>query len=149
MKKLLTTLALSALLAVSVNADIKVNGQSKANTAGQQDHRSILMKDMRTMLEAMEQIQRGGLYSSTEDMKAGVKKLQGTLKSLESEEVKWILPKDQVYAYQFAQKSASMLRLYSNDMIVSIEAGRMDDALEDYNQLLKQCTSCHIRIRNW
>lgn len=148
MKKLLTTLALSALLAVSVNAAGKVNGQSKTSAAGQ-DHRSILMKDMRTMLEAMEQIQRGGLYSSTEDMKAGVKKLQGTLKSLESEEVKWILPKDQVYAYQFAQKSASMLRLYSNDMIVSIEGGRMDDALEDYNQLLKQCTSCHIRIRNW
>ncbi|MDO9207865.1 MAG: hypothetical protein Q7T91_06405, partial [Sulfuricurvum sp.] len=137
MKKLLTTLVLSAVLAASVNAANKVNGQSKA--AAQTDHKTMLMKDMRTMLDAMEQIQRGGLYSSTEDMKAGVKKLQGTLKSLESEEVKWILPKDQVYAYQFAQKSASMLRLYSNDMIVSIEAGRMDDALEDYNQLLKQC----------
>jgi hypothetical protein len=109
----------------------------------------MLMKDMRTMLDAMEQIQRGGLYSSSEDMKVGVKKLQGTLKSLEGEEVKWILPKDQVYAHKFAQKTASMLRLYSDDMLVSIDAGRMDDALEDYSQLLKQCTSCHIRIRNW
>jgi cytochrome c556 len=136
MKKLLTLLTLSALLCSSINATEK-------------DHRSMLMKDMRTMLEAMEQIQRGGLYSSSEDMKAGVTKLQGTLKTLESEEVKWILPKDQKYAYQFAQKSASMLRLYSDDMIVSIDAGRMDDALEDYAQLLKQCTSCHIRIRNW
>jgi len=113
------------------------------------DHRSMLMKDMRTMLDAMEQIQRGGLYSSTEDMKTGIKKLQGTLKTLESEEIKFILPKDQVYAYKFAQKSAHMLRLYSDDMITSIDAGRMDNALDDYNQLLKQCTSCHIRIRNW
>ncbi len=138
MKKLLTTLTLSAVLAMSaIGAD--------KNT----DHRSVLMRDMRTMLDAMEQIQRGGLYSSTEDMKAGVKKLQGTLKSLESDDVKWILPKDQKYAYQFAQKTASMLRLYSSDMVTSIDAGRMDDALEDYNQLLKQCTSCHIRIRNW
>lgn len=109
----------------------------------------MLMKDMRTMLDAMEQIQRGGLYSSKEDMKVGVKKLQGTLKTLESDDIKWILPKDQKYAYQFAQKTASMLRLYSDDMITSIEADRMDDALEDYHQLLKQCTSCHIRIRNW
>jgi len=136
MKKSLITFVLSGLLAVSINA-------------AEKDHRSMLMKDMRTMLESMEQIQRGGLYSSPDDMKAGIKKLQGTLKSLEGDDVKWILPKDQKYAYQFKQKTASMLRLYSNDMIASIDAGRMDDALEDYNQLLKQCTSCHIRIRNW
>lgn len=136
MKTLLKALALSALLAGSLNA----SGM---------DHRTMLMKDMRTMIDAMEQIQRGGLYSSTEDMKEGVKKLQGTLKTLESEEIKWILPKDQVYAYKFAQKSANMLRMYSDDMITAIEAGRMDEALEDYNQLLRQCTSCHIRIRNW
>lgn len=136
MKKSLITFLLAGLLATSINA-------------AEKDHRSMLMKDMRIMLESMEQIQRGGLYSSSDEMKAGVKKLQGTLKSLEGDDVKWILPKDQKYAYQFAQKTASMLRLYSNDMIASIEAGRMDDALEDYNQLLKQCTSCHIRIRNW
>jgi len=136
MKKSFTLFVLSLLMAGSVNATST-------------DHRSMLMKDMRTMLDAMEQIQRGGLYSSTEDMKTGIKKLQGTLKTLESEEIKFILPKDQVYAYKFAQKTAHMLRLYSDDMIVSIDAGRMDEALEDYTQLLKQCTSCHIRIRNW
>ncbi|MGD9969070.1 MAG: hypothetical protein AB7S65_01315 [Sulfuricurvum sp.] len=135
MKKLLTILVLSGLMGL--------------NAADKQDPRLELMKDMRTMLDAMEQIQRGGLYSSTDEMKLGVKKLQGTLKSLESEQVKAILPKDQVYAYKFAQKTASMLRLYSDDLITSIDHGRMDDALEDYTQLLKQCTSCHLRIRNW
>lgn len=137
MKKTLASLALGALLGVSLNA------------ADNTDPRIELMKDMRTMMDAMEQIQRGGLYSSSDEMKAGVKRLQGTLKSLEGEEVKVILPKDQVYAYKFAQKTAHMLRLYSDDLISSIEAGRMDDALEDYTLLLKQCTSCHIRIRNW
>lgn len=136
MKKILTAIALTSFLAGSL-------------IAAENEHRTMLMKDMRTMLEGMEQIQRGGFYSSPDDMKAGIKKLQGTLKTLESDEIKWILPKDQVYAYKFAQKTASMLRLYSNDMIKSIDANRMDDALEDYNQLLKQCTSCHIRIRNW
>ena len=137
MKKLFSSLALASLLVVGAQA------------AEKKDTRLELMKDMRTMLDAMEQIQRGGLYSSTDEMKLGVKKLQGTLNVLESDKVKVILPKDQVYAFKFAQKTASLLRLYSDDMITSIEAGRMDDALEDYTQLLRQCTSCHIRIRNW
>ena len=136
MKKSLVVLVLLLLTGTSLSA-------------AQKDHRSMLMKDMRTMLDAMEQIQRGGLYSSTEEMKLGVKKLQGTLGSLESEDVRWILPKDQKHAFAFAQKSAKMLRMYSDDMIVSIESGRLDDALENYTQLLRQCTSCHIRIRSW
>jgi len=118
-------------------------------SAGEAEHRTMLMKDMRTMIDAMEQIQRGGFYSSTNDMKEGVKKLQGTLKTLESEDVKWILPKDQKYAYQFAQKSAQMIRMYSDEMLHSIENGQLDYALEDYTQILKQCTSCHLRIRKW
>jgi cytochrome c556 len=137
MKKALKALAMGTLLVGSLNA------------AEAKDPRLELMQDMRTMLDAMEQIQRGGLYSSTDEMKDGIKKLQGTLDSLESENVKVILPKDQVYAYKFAQKTAQMLRMYSDDMITSIDAGKMDNALDDYTQLLKQCTSCHIRIRNW
>lgn len=139
MKKALKALAAGAVLVGSLSAAI----------AEKKDVRSELMKEMWVMMEAMEQIQRGGLTSSSEEMKAGVTKLQGTLSSLESEKVKVILPDDQVYAYKFAQKTASMLRLYSDDMILSIETGRMDDALDNYTQLLKQCTSCHIRIRSW
>jgi cytochrome c556 len=136
MKKSLAILALLLLTGSSLSA-------------AQKDPRSMLMKDMRTMLDAMEQIQRGGFYSSSEDMKLGVKKLQGTLGSLETEDVQWILPKDQKHAFAFAQKSAKMLRMYSDDLVVSVDSGRMDDALENYNQLLRQCMSCHIRIRNW
>jgi len=113
------------------------------------DKKAQLMMEMKTMLDAMEEIQSGGLYSCGDCMKSGVKKLQKALVVLESEDVKEILPKDQEYAYKFAQKTARMLQLYSDDLVASIDANRMDDALEDYTQLLKQCTSCHIRIRNW
>jgi hypothetical protein len=117
--------------------------------ANESDKKARLMMEMKTMLDAMEEIQSGGLYSCGDCMKSGVKKLQGALSSLTSEDVKEILPKEQEYAYKFAQKTAKMLKLYSDDLVVSIDANRMDDALEDYTQLLKQCTSCHIRIRNW
>jgi len=136
MKKFAAVLVTLGLFCTSVNA-------------GEAEHRTMLMKDMRTMIDAMEQIQRGGFYSSTDDMKEGVKKLQGTLKTLESEDIRWILPKDQKYAYQFAQKSAQMIRMYSDEMVHSIENGQLDYALEDYTQILKQCTSCHMRIRKW
>lgn len=108
----------------------------------------MLMKDMRSMLDAMEEIQKGDFTAQPRIWNLAWKNCKGPWKFWESDEIKFILPKDQVYAYKFA-KTASMLRLYSDDMIASIEAGRMDDALEDYTRLLKQCTSCHIRIRNW
>ena len=113
------------------------------------DKKAKLMMEMKTMLDAMEEIQSGGLYSCGDCMKKGVDKLQKALVVLESEDVKEILPQGQEYAYKFAQKTARMLKLYSDDLVASVEANRMDDALEDYTQLLKQCTSCHIRIRNW
>lgn len=133
MKKLLFTALLGSVLSLSAYGDTRAD----------------LMKDMRTMMDAMEQIQRGGMYSSSDEMKAGVKKLQSVIGSLEKEEVKQILPSDQAYAYKFAQKTAHLLRMYSDDLVGSIEAGKVDNALDDYTQLLKQCTSCHIRIRNW
>ncbi len=133
MKKLISTIALGSMLAISAYGDTRAD----------------LMKDMRVMMDAMEQIQRGGMYSSSDEMKAGVKKLQSVIGSLETEGVKEILPSDQAYAYKFAQKTAHLLRMYSDDLVSSIDAGKMDNALDDYTQLLKQCTSCHIRIRNW
>ena len=136
MKKLISFFLLLFLAVAGANAQ---EGDKKAQ----------LMMEMKTMLDAMEEIQSGGLYSCGDCMKSGVKKLQKALVILESEDVKEILPKGQEYAYKFAQKTARMLQLYSNDLVTSIEANRMDDALEDYTQLLRQCPSCHIRIRNW
>lgn len=82
MKKTIRAIGLVSLLAGALNGgDIET---MKAR---------MMRQDMRTMLESMEQIQRGGFYSSADDMKAGVKKLQGTLKTLEGDEIKWILPK--------------------------------------------------------
>ena len=117
--------------------------------AKQSEKRAMLMSDMKLMLDAMTEIQSAGFYNSIDGMKSGVINLQKAIKSLETEDVKEILPKDQAYAYKFAQKTARMLRLYSSDLIESVEDGRMGDALEDYTQLLRQCTSCHIRIRQW
>jgi len=40
-----------------------------------------------------------------------------------------------------------MIKMYAEDLILAIEADDFDESLEDYNQILKQCSSCHSRIR--
>lgn len=117
--------------------------------AGDVNKQSILAHDMRTMLSAVEDIQRAGFYNNIPGMKAGVEKLRSGLSSLETTDAKSYLPDDQAYADKFAQKRARMIEMYADDIIVSLDANNMDDALEDYTQILKQCSSCHLRIRKW
>ena len=108
-----------------------------------------LSSDMRDMLSAMELIQKGGFYSTPKMMKSGVTKLKKGLSSLHSVDASKYLPKEQKHAGKFAIKRASMIEMYADDIISSLEHNDMDDALEDYAQILKQCTSCHLRIRSW
>lgn len=108
-----------------------------------------ISQDMRTMLNAMESIQRAGFYNDTEGMKAGVVKLKSGLQSLITTDAKSYLPDDQAYANKFAQKRAKMIEMYANDLVESLKNNKLDDALVDYTQILKECTSCHTRIRNW
>jgi hypothetical protein len=108
-----------------------------------------LRADMRTMLSAMEMIQRGGFYSDQLSMTTGIKMLKESIGTLRSTDAKSYLPEDQKYADRFAKKRADMIVMYANDMAEGIESGNMDQALEDYSQILKQCTSCHYRIRNY
>lgn len=117
--------------------------------AADNKNKSKLAHDMRTMLSAIEGIQRAGFYNNIEGMKDGVARLKTGLASLESEDASKYLPDEEAYANKFAQKRASMIRMYADDIVLSLESKNMDDALESYTQILKQCSSCHLRIRKW
>ncbi len=131
--KLLKITLLSLLVATSVFA------QPKADMA----------QDMRTMLSAMQEIETSGFYNNKEGMQTGVKKLKSGLTSLLSTDAKEYLPDDQAYANQFAKKNATMINMYADDLLDSLSHDKMDDALENYSLILKQCTSCHLRIRSY
>ena len=134
MKKIATILTLLMLTSASVMAD-----KEKAKLAS----------DMREMLAAVELIQKGGFYSKPEMMKEGVKKLNSKLKILESSDASKYLPDDKKMADKFANKRAKMIELYANDLVDSIDHNNMDDALDSYTQIIRQCTSCHIRMRSY
>jgi len=132
MKKVKLTL-LAILLGSSLSAGQTTNEHLKSN--------------MRGMLSAMELIQKGGFYANPEIMKAGVTDLKQNISLLDAKHAKTYLPKDEKYADKFAAKRASMIIMYADDIIDSLNHNNMEDALEDYSQILRQCSSCHMRIR--
>lgn len=105
--------------------------------------------DMRTMLKAMQSIEAAGFYNDKASMQEGVKTLKTGLATLLSRDAKEYLPQDKAYANKFAQKSAKMITMYADDLLDSLNHDKMDDALENYTLILKQCTSCHSRIRSY
>lgn len=133
--KIIYTLLISALLSSSLFA---------ANETEQ----SKLSSDMRTMLSAVVDMQRAGFYSNKAGVKDSAKRLISSLDSLITTDAKKYLPDDQVNAGKFAKKRAKMIKMYAEDLIESINHDDYEEAMEDYAQILRQCTSCHSRIRN-
>ena len=129
--KLLTTLALSTLLATTIYA------------------KESMAEDMRVMLKAMQNIQAAGFYNDKEKMQQEVKTLKAHLSSLKSDKTHGYLPGDKAYASKFVQKRAKMIEIYADDMLDSLAADKLDDALENYTLILGQCSSCHSRIRSY
>lgn len=130
------TLLVTALLATSLWAE-------KSSDL----HRAKLASDMRGMLDAMVSIQRAGFYNDVEGMKRSVARIKDGLVSLRSTDAASYLPHDQEYAHKFANKRADSIAMYADDLVESLDAGDMDEALNDYNLMMKECTSCHLRIR--
>jgi hypothetical protein len=109
---------------------------------------SKLASDMRTMLSAVVDMQRAGFYSSKTGVIEASKKLIKSLDSLLLTDPNTYLLDDKVNAGKFAEKREKMIKLYAEDLIVSIENENLDDAMEDYSRILQECASCHFRIRN-
>lgn len=135
MKKIIIT----ALVALLFSSSLLANAKERAE----------MVLDMREMLTAVELIQKGGFYSNPQMMKDGVSKLKVKLAILESADASKYLPDDKKRADKFANKRARMIEMYADDLVLSVDSNLMDEALENYTQIIRQCTSCHIRIRSY
>ncbi|MEN8304053.1 MAG: hypothetical protein ABFQ64_08275 [Campylobacterota bacterium] len=132
--KLIITTIVSALLASSLFA---------GNT-----EQSKLASDMRTMLSSVVDMQRAGFYSNRTGVQDSANRLISSLDSLITTDATTYLPKEQKNAGKFAKKRAKMIKMYAEDLIESVENNDFEEAIEDYSQILRQCTSCHSRIRS-
>ena len=116
--------------------------------AGNVVDQSKLASDMRAMLNSITDMQRAGFYNNKAGIKDATQKLVSNLDSLLEADASKYLPDGQVNAGKFAKKRVKMIKMYAQDLVDSIEHNDFDDAIEDYSQLLRQCTSCHSRIRH-
>lgn len=107
------------------------------------------IKDMITMAEGMEQIQSGLLYRCKEGqcIIKGAEDIKSVLVHLEKVDPKDFLDAEQQYAHKFAKKRQLMLTMYLNEMLDELKRKDMDAVAHNYGLALRECTSCHMRIR--
>jgi len=111
------------------------------------------VKEMKIFSAAVELIQKGILYNCKDCIDDGADRVLKNIKLLEEiKDVKEFLPKEQKYAYKFAQKTAKLIEMYAKDLkdqAVDPKNINMQDVINDYSQIIVQCTSCHMRVRGW
>lgn len=107
------------------------------------------IKDMHTMSSAMEKIQKGILYRDVNNnmIASGIQDIRKVMHTIEKIDPKDFLDKEEVYAYKFAKKTEKMLDMYLDEMEIELKRGNHDEVTHNYTLVLRQCTSCHLRLR--
>lgn len=111
--------------------------------------KSDRIKDMHTMASAMEKIQKSIIYRDVDNKMiiSGIKDIRKVMHTIEKIDPKDFLDKEEVYAYKFAKKTETMLDMYLSEMETELERGNHDEVTHNYTLVLRQCTSCHLRLR--
>ena len=134
MKKIITTLLMLCTLSTS-------------SYAAEQQER---ISDMKHMADGMGLIMNGLLYNYLDNINAGAKYIQEGVESIKKKgDLKTYLPEDTAYAHKFGEKSLRRIMEYSNELNEAMKAKDFDAALESASLLMRQCNSCHARVRGW
>lgn len=104
---------------------------------------------MQILAHAMDDIQNGFLYNNKDLIKEGATAILNTASSIETKDLKSALPKETAYAHKFAQKMAHRTKAHAQGVLDALEANDALTAMDEYLYILRQCTSCHLRIRSW
>ncbi|MEA3433534.1 MAG: hypothetical protein U9R13_03040 [Campylobacterota bacterium] len=107
------------------------------------------IKDMLTMADAMETIQKGLLFRCKDEkcVKIGVERIKKVLHTIDKVDPKDFLDEEQVHAEKFAKKTRLMLTMYLDEIEDELRRGDQDEVIHNYALALRQCTSCHLRLR--
>jgi len=107
------------------------------------------IKDMITLENAMGKIQKGILYRSDNNkmVLSGIKDIKNVLHTIEKVEASDFLDNEQLYAKKFAKKTGLLLEMYLDEMEDEVKRGNPDEVIHNYALVLRQCTSCHLRLR--
>lgn len=108
------------------------------------------ISDMKHMANGMGLIMNGLLYNYLDNVTEGVGYIKEGVAHIEKKgDLKTYLPEDTAYAYKFGEKSLRRIVEYSNELEDAMRAKDYDGALESASLLMRQCNSCHSRVRGW
>jgi len=114
------------------------------------DEKKARISDMKHMADGMGLIMNGLLYNYLDNVDEGVKYIKEGVDSIKSKgDLKSYLPADTAYAYKFGEKSLRRIVEYANEVDEAMKAKDYDAALESSALLMRQCSSCHSRVRGW
>ncbi len=102
------------------------------------------IQDMQTMEASMAQIQKGILYNNNKMVLQGVENLKQASSKVEVTE-----KTDMDYSSKFAKQKASNIIKFADKIKISIEENHRHAASSHYTEVLKECVSCHNKIRKW
>ena len=107
------------------------------------------IKDMITLADAMGEIQKGILFRNDNNkmVLSGIEKIRKVMYTIEKVEPQDFLDGEQLYAKKFAKKTGLLLEMYLDEMEDEARRGNPDKVLHNYALALRQCTSCHLRLR--
>ena len=135
MHKNIITVGLILLFATTLNADYT-------------DRERI--RDMKTMEDAMVDIQKGLLINDKNMLSKGVNKLQQVTRKVEPPiKENSILAQENTYKYKFSRKQGEKIIRYAEDIKTDMNAGNKHSASKSFVKVLDECISCHNKIRKW
>jgi len=102
------------------------------------------IQDMQTMEASMAQVQKGILYNNNKMVLQGIENLKKASGKVELTE-----KTDMDYSSKFAKQKAANITKFADKIKTNIEANHKHAASANYTEVLKQCISCHNKIRKW
>ena len=100
--------------------------------------------DMQKMESAMAKIQKGILYNHQKMAMQGVDELKEASANVE------VSPKgDMDYSAAFAKTQSDNIMKYADKIKGYMEKNQKHAATTNYTKILKECASCHNKLRKW
>jgi cytochrome c556 len=107
------------------------------------------LKVMHTYAGSLHMIQDGFLYNKRTKIVEGANVILETAQSVLKHDMKAHLPTNQAYTHKFAHKITERIVVHSETLLDALKRENPLEAMDEFNYLIKQCTSCHLRVRGW
>ena len=106
------------------------------------------IKDMQMMEQGLQQMQKGFLYNNLDDIQKGAELLKKHTVKIEppvegADEFK------KSYAYDLTKREAKKIINFADDAVERYKNHKPKQAMNSFTKVLKQCMTCHARIRKW